>query len=458
MKFTGELKFPEIDHPGVPVQFVIDGVQVELVVEGESLGRWSLYDVHARRLVSNAFSVDLDGTEVTFLANDPIDFAYRGVEHMAETWAAMKAKRIGARSLAIRKSRRGTKPPRLDALREAMETNLEPPPPKPLAGEHSMPGQGETVLGAPAPDPDDDWDRRDADATIPSVAEVESVSEVPAAAVSAEPAAAEDNDAKLDAERRALEEEKRRIAEERARLEEERRAAEQREANLVEAFRLEMQRLEAEREQLRKEAEAREAAALAANEEARAEAMRLAEEARAEAAREAEIRAAEEEAARKAQEEAQRLAEEERLRREEEAAELARAEKELAEREEAERKAREEAERAATEEAERVARQAAEAESDEMPVAQESAAKVDGSQARGPAGGAPSVVDLKNLEDAKQEPAMAGAPKSGGLMGAVKAAFRGGSRDHEHKFVEAPGGIGIVRYVCEECGHVSISV
>ncbi len=43
-------------------------------------------------------------------------------------------------------------------------------------------------------------------------------------------------------------------------------------------------------------------------------------------------------------------------------------------------------------------------------------------------------------------------------MGAVKAAFRGGPRDHDHQFVEAPGGIGITRYVCEECGYVSISV
>jgi hypothetical protein len=57
------------------------------------------------------------------------------------------------------------------------------------------------------------------------------------------------------------------------------------------------------------------------------------------------------------------------------------------------------------------------------------------------------------------EPALAGASRDKrGLMGAVKAAFRSGPKDHAHQFIEAPGGIGITRYVCEECGYVSISV
>ena len=58
------------------------------------------------------------------------------------------------------------------------------------------------------------------------------------------------------------------------------------------------------------------------------------------------------------------------------------------------------------------------------------------------------------------QPVLAGAAKErkGGIMGAVKAAFRSGPRDHEHQFIEAPGGIGITRYVCEQCGYVSISV
>jgi hypothetical protein len=57
----------------------------------------------------------------------------------------------------------------------------------------------------------------------------------------------------------------------------------------------------------------------------------------------------------------------------------------------------------------------------------------------------------------------AGAPmpdeERSGLFGAVRSAFarnRGGV--HEHQFVEAPGGIGIVRQICAECGYISIGV
>jgi hypothetical protein len=91
VRFKGEIRFPDIDHPGVPATFVVEDAHAELVLEDESLGRWSLYDVHARRLISAAFQIDLAGTEITFVADDPIDFAYRGVEHMAKTWAEMEA-------------------------------------------------------------------------------------------------------------------------------------------------------------------------------------------------------------------------------------------------------------------------------------------------------------------------------------------------------------------------------
>ena len=124
MKFSGELKFPEIDHPGVPITFLIEGSQAELVLDGESLGRWSLYDVHARRLVASAFQIDLDGTEVTFVADDPVDFAYRGVEHMAEVWAKLKSMNLARRTVAVARSRRGTEPSRVEDLRQAMEENL----------------------------------------------------------------------------------------------------------------------------------------------------------------------------------------------------------------------------------------------------------------------------------------------------------------------------------------------
>jgi len=382
VKFSGEIKFPDIDHPGVPVSFVIDGSQVELVVEDESLGRWSLYDVHARRLIASAFLLDLGGIEVTFVAHDPIDFAYRGVEHMAETWATLKSKRVGPRNLAVRKSRKGTIPSRVEELREAMSSNLEVQTSgRPLAGEHAMPEQ--RVTGSQTVPGDDDRDRAEA-----TPVETDSIAE----------------------QIRALDDERRRIAEERAGLEAELAAASERETVRVEAYRLEMQRLEAERAELRR--------TLAAGQEAAAESTEPAVEPVAEVA---EVVPEPEPVA----EEAEVVPEPEPV----------------------------------AEVAEVVPEPEPEAAPEPEPTTEEKVA-------------AGSVVDLSDLEETPApipsldtdvpapEPAMAGAAKDrSGLMGAVRAAFaRGGSRDHDHQFVEAPGGIGITRYVCEECAYVSIAV
>jgi hypothetical protein len=61
-----------------------------------------------------------------------------------------------------------------------------------------------------------------------------------------------------------------------------------------------------------------------------------------------------------------------------------------------------------------------------------------------------------------KEPALTGAPaetaERSGLLGAVRSAFARNKVPHEHEFVEAPGGIGIVRQICEECGYISIGV
>ena len=113
MKFAGQIRVPEVDHPGVPVTFVVDENQAEVILEGESLGRWSLFDVRATRLVANAFQVELAGEEITFLAEDPIDFAYRGVEHMAEVWARYKTMTVPRRVVAVKLSRRGSVPSRI---------------------------------------------------------------------------------------------------------------------------------------------------------------------------------------------------------------------------------------------------------------------------------------------------------------------------------------------------------
>ncbi len=125
MRFTGQVRVPEVDHPGVPAIFMVEDGQAEVLLDGESLGRWSLFDVHASRLVSSAFSVSLDGEEITFIADEPVDFAYKGVDHMAEAWARYKAMTIPRRMVAVGRSRRGTRPSRIPELRDAMLANLE---------------------------------------------------------------------------------------------------------------------------------------------------------------------------------------------------------------------------------------------------------------------------------------------------------------------------------------------
>ncbi len=432
MKFHGELKFPEVDHPGVPVVFVIDDDQAEIMVEGESLGRWSLYDIHARRLVASAFQIDLEGTEVTFVADDPIDFAYRGVEHMAKTWAEIKSRRVASRMVAVRKSRRGVTESRVDDLRLAMESNLEDVGPRRIAGEPeetaapspidrimSRPSQRESAAeilnrgepetqSSPEPDldetmtPRDDWDLRDQIGGIPLAGEGS-----PPSSEASEPdvVTAEDLPARAEPSGHLaeIEEERRRLAEERERFEAERLAAAQREADLLEAYKLEMQRLESEREQLRLEAAA--AAAVAGAHVAEPESPRP----------ELETPEPEPPAA-----ETEPEPEPEALEPEPEALEP---------------------------------------EPEPEPTAEEAAAAyvdlIDIEVPEAEVAAPPPPVRVPRPEP---EPAMAGSSKDKrGIMGAVKAAFGTGTRDHTHSFVEAPGGLGITRYVCEECGYVSIS-
>jgi hypothetical protein len=61
-----------------------------------------------------------------------------------------------------------------------------------------------------------------------------------------------------------------------------------------------------------------------------------------------------------------------------------------------------------------------------------------------------------------KQPVLTGAPAApperSGLLGAVRSAFARNKVPHEHEFVEAPGGIGIVRQICAECGYISIGV
>jgi hypothetical protein len=543
VKFTGKIRVPEIDHPGVPATFLIDDVQAEVVLEGESLGRWSLYDVHARRLVSSAFQVELAEEEITFLADDPIDFAYRGVEHMAEVWARFKSMNVARRPIAVRRSRRGTTTSKISELRDAMVENLQ--------------SERSGFLTEREPVHQDDI-------TAESVAqEIESLSDNARTIEPVEPATetripvigettGDEGDRlgahrveaerteqqrveseRLEAEKRAIEEERARLDAEKKGLEAERLKAEQMEADRVEAFRLEMQRLEAERdEQKRLEAERSEAARVEMErlqaeraemerleaeriERERLESERL-EAAKAEAhqlkKQRADLERLETKHAKSARKE---LASIEKKRKEIERVDAKRAEQEShdAERREAiqvemqrlesqrAEDLRLEAERAddlrleaKKLKQERVAAKKAAAEQAEEERATQERLEAEKAQDEEAVEETPPelvkeilstsgdsddsevskqlVVDLGEFEepaaesepdsdsdtDSQPEPALAGAPREkSGIMGAVKSAFSRSGRNHVHDLVEAPGGIGIGRSICEECGYVSIT-
>jgi hypothetical protein len=60
--------------------------------------------------------------------------------------------------------------------------------------------------------------------------------------------------------------------------------------------------------------------------------------------------------------------------------------------------------------------------------------------------------------DEESQPELATASARGGIMGAVRSAFVRNRVEHTHEYVEAPGGLGIKRQICAECGHISIGM
>jgi len=518
VRFTGQIRVPEVDHPGVPATFVVDDNQAEVVLEGDSLGRWSLFDVHVNRLVSSAFQVDLAGEEITFIADEPVDFAYKGVEHMAEVWARYKTMAAPRRLVAVKRSRKGTTPSRIQEFKDAMVENLQlertgTSEPSRLAGEPTVTPVATSV----------------AETALEPVTEANVIDERPESALV-------DTERKAEAERMAAEREA--LVEDRALLEEQRRSLEQAlaKAELLEKQRLEVaqidmdriesetkaleerhererlqaERLEAERRELeqleadRIERERQQAKHLAARQQEvekletqkRAEADRLDEErqelerldaervekervetVRLEEAR-ADLERVEQERAEVARLEMEKLEQErvelerlehERLQREQ--AENDRAEKQrLADEKREQKRLKKEKAAAAAEAAEISAEEAAVEAA--AAVEDESAGRVEellGTSAEGdlPENAKELVVDLGAFEEVtaveepksptEPEPALAGVAEKAGIMGAVKAAFTRSGKNHVHDFTEAPGGIGMVRFICRECGYVSIS-
>ena len=471
MKFTGQVRVPEVDHPGVPATIVVEEGQTEVFLEGESLGRWSLFDVRAARLVSSAFSISLDGEEITFIADEPVDFAYKGVDHMAGVWARYKSMTIPRRVVAVGRSRRGTIPSRIPELREAMLLNLQ------TAGRGAARLATMDVTATPPAEPSPWTKRIDAYSNVPQPIDTEPIDSEP---VDTEPVGAE-----LVTE-----------PDDEAPGPENVPSAEQPiEALLVEtldetAFAPEIESasepMSIENMEAGIRAPLRPGPGLIPRKVERPRAEDVSAPFWPEAWEEPPI---EEEPYDDLPHDADTLLRLEQLPTEatEEATEEVT--------EEATEEATEEVTEEATEEAAGPDVQAVESVTEEdHPIFADDAppapapAVPGGMEETAVAESAPAaseelavaaaanqtfspqmVIDLDHVhvdETASLEPDLellfAGAPapegEKSGLLGAVRSAFARNKTSHEHEFVEAPGGIGIVRQICAECGYISIGV
>jgi hypothetical protein len=77
---------------------------------------------------------------------------------------------------------------------------------------------------------------------------------------------------------------------------------------------------------------------------------------------------------------------------------------------------------------------------------------------KAPAHPTPDMVGESVPADDEPQPELATASARGGIMGAVRSAFVRNRVEHTHEYVEAPGGLGIKRQICAECGHISIGL
>ncbi|HJR91670.1 MAG TPA: hypothetical protein VJ938_04475 [Acidimicrobiia bacterium] len=118
MRYQGKLTFPDREAADVDVSIDVTETHVRLASGEESLGSWCLADVVAQRVVANEFELDLHGESVTFLADDPVNFAYGAVQGMAEGWARYRSMNPVSRKRAVASARRNSEPSRLaDARR-----------------------------------------------------------------------------------------------------------------------------------------------------------------------------------------------------------------------------------------------------------------------------------------------------------------------------------------------------
>ncbi len=79
MKFKGQLLIPAEGGPGLPVDLQVEGRELSVSTESETLGVWPLDSVRVRRLAGDMFAMKVAGEDLHFVADDTISFAYDGI-------------------------------------------------------------------------------------------------------------------------------------------------------------------------------------------------------------------------------------------------------------------------------------------------------------------------------------------------------------------------------------------
>jgi len=167
--FKGRLKLPGDRGDGVVVDLRLDDIFLEVMAGSEELGRWRMDEVTIERLVSNEFSLNLDGEPVVFIADDALGFAYEGVAAIGDVSARLTKKRRGPRrrrtaaaalagaSPAVSEEEPAASPPSAPAAAAppspAPAPAAPPAPPVPVAPAAPAPAGVAPAAPAPAPAP-----------------------------------------------------------------------------------------------------------------------------------------------------------------------------------------------------------------------------------------------------------------------------------------------------------------
>lgn len=99
MRFRGQLLIPAEGGPGLPVDLQVEGRELSVSTESETLGVWPLDSVRVRRLAGDMFAMKVAGEDLHFVADDTISFAYDGISAIERRDGPLRGRKAVLRGL-----------------------------------------------------------------------------------------------------------------------------------------------------------------------------------------------------------------------------------------------------------------------------------------------------------------------------------------------------------------------